>query len=354
LEAIQYKCPNCGGGLEYKADRQKFGCDFCLSEFTEQEVKEIFRDNESVDLTQNVRENISADNEFAGGNLYSCSSCGAEIMSDANTAATFCVYCHNPVILTGRLSGDYRPNKIVPFVIEKNKAIEIFKSGMLKRLFIPSGFKSEQTLEKMTGLYVPFWLADCNVKTNMQAIGKHIRTWKQGDYKYTETREYAVSRHAGITFNGVPADGASKIDDSLMDALEPFDYSKLQNFSMSYLTGFLADKYDVDKGQVFPRIRQKLDTASRDILMSSITGYSSVSVSNFTNNIMKTDWNYALLPVWFMTYSYNGKMYEFAVNGQSGKLVGIPPLSKKKLFAFCLGLFAVITALFGLGGYLLS
>lgn len=352
MDTIQYKCPNCGGPLEYKAETLKFGCEYCDSQFTEQEIKDIFKENENIDLSQNVNEN-AGDDEFTGGNLYQCSSCGAEIMTDANTAATFCVYCHNPVMLKGRLSGEYRPSKVLPFEIGKDNALEIFKSAMGKKKFTPSDFVSNTTLEKMAGLYVPFWLADCHAKAQLHAIGKHTRSWTSGGYRYTETREFDVERAADIFYKGVPADGASKIDDELMDAAEPFDYSKMRDFSMSYLSGFLADRYDVDKGQVFPRIKNKTDSSSRDILNGSVTGYSSVSITNFSSNIMNTNWHYALLPVWFMTYSYNGKMYEFAINGQSGKLVGNPPISKRKLRLFGAGLFIAVVLLFILGGSLL-
>ncbi|MDO5559211.1 MAG: hypothetical protein Q4F95_06385 [Oscillospiraceae bacterium] len=356
MEAIQYKCPNCGGSLEYRADIQKFGCSFCLSEFTEQEIKLICSDNENTDLSlQTESEPHAGDsqNVFESGNIYSCSSCGAQIMSDDNTAATFCVYCHNPVILKGRLSGTYKPSMVIPFSVERENAVSLFRQTIMKKRFVPKDFRSEQTLEKMTGLYVPFWLADCRVRAHLSATGKVTRSWSQGSYRYTNVKEYQVSRGADIRYTGIPADGASKIDDSLMDAIEPYDYSKMQQFSMSYLSGFLADKYDVDKGGVFGRIKEKADKATNEIMDSSVTGYSSVSVHNRSNSIIRTDWNYALLPVWFMTYSYNGKMYEFAVNGQSGVVAGIPPLSVKKLVLYCAAVFAVLTVLLALGGFLL-
>lgn len=351
MDTIQYKCPNCNGPLEYRADMQKFGCEYCLSTFTDEDIKKMFRENESTDLTQN--EEKPEDEEFVSGSLYSCSSCGAEIMTDAETAATFCVYCHNPVILKGRLSGDYRPSKVLPFELDREKALEIFKSEMGKKKFAPSDFLSTQTLEKMTGLYVPFWLADCQISGSLSGIGKHCRSWRQGDYRYTETKEYAVERRANIICRGVPADGASKIDDDLMDAAEPFDYSKMKDFSMSYLSGFLADRYDVNKGEVFPRIREKVEKASDELMRESVTGYSSFSVSSSNTNIMNTEWRYALLPVWFMTYKYNGKLYEYAVNGQSGKLVGNPPLSTKKLLIFGAVLCLIIAVIAGIGGALL-
>lgn len=352
MDTIQYKCPNCNGPLEYRADLQKFGCEYCLSVFTEEEVKKMFKENENTDLSQNIDESAQ-DDEFQNGNLYSCSSCGAEIMTDAETAATFCVYCHNPVMLKGRLSGDYRPSKVLPFELDRERALEIFKETMGKKKFTPSDFLSDTTLEKMSGLYVPFWLADCRVNAGMNGTGKHVRTWTQGEYRYTETKEFAVERRANIACLGVPADGASKIDDDLMDAVEPFDYSKMKDFSMSYLSGFLADRYDVDKGGVFPRIREKVESASKSLLSESVSGYTSFSVINENINIMKTDWRYALLPVWFMTYKYNGKLYEFAVNGQSGKLVGKTPLSVKKLVIFGVILCIVIALITGLGGALL-
>lgn len=350
MDTIQYKCPNCGGPLEYKATTQKFGCEYCLSEFTDEEIKKIFQTNEGMDLTQNIQENTNTADFI--GNLYSCGTCGAEIMADDNTAATFCVYCHNPVMLKGRLSGDYRPSKILPFEIGKDKALSIFKETMGKKKFTPSDFMSTNTLEKMTGLYVPFWLADCNVSASLNAIGKHTRSWHSGDYKYTETKEYSVEREATIKYKGVPADGSSKIDDDLMDAMEPFNYNKMKNFSMSYLSGFLADRYDVDKGNVFPRIREKVNSGTKNIMNDSIKGYNSVVSERFDCNILKTDWHYALLPVWFMTYNYNGKMYEFAVNGQTGKIAGNPPLSKKKLWIFGLALCLAGALITGLGGFL--
>ena len=202
----------------------------------------------------------------------------------------------------------------------------------------------------MTGLYVPFWIVDCKMKADLNAIGKNIRTWSDGEYQYTETKEYSIERQADISAEGIPADGASKIEDALMEAIEPFNYEDLKDFSMSYFTGFFADKFDVDKPEVFPRIRERASQAGRKIVHDSIGGYTSVTTLNESYNIMRTDWQYAMLPVWFMTYKYNDKIYEFAMNGQTGKLAGTPPLDRSKLKLFCTAvgmIVAVIAFLFG-------
>ena len=145
-----------------------------------------------------------------------------------------------------------------------------------------------------------------------------------------------------MEYHGIPNDGASKIEDELMEAIEPFNYNELKDFSMSYLSGFYADKYDVDKAAVLPRIKKRLEEGTISTLRNSVTGYSSVTERSKTVNIIKTDWQYMLLPVWFMNYKYNGKVYQFVMNGQTGKMAGKLPLSKPKLFVFGVGIFAAV------------
>ena len=347
LEASEYKCPNCGAYLTFSPEKQGVVCEYCDSEFSMEEIKKIYAELDAITEEPAVAEEKE---EFAEHtNLYHCSSCGAQIMADDQQTALFCYYCHNPVILAGKMTGDFKPDKVIGFQFSRDQALGAFKKWCGKRKFVPNDFKSSQQLEKMTGLYVPFWVADCDVDAQYQAIGKKVRSWISGNYRYTETKEYQVVRNARVLTRGVPADGESKIDDQLMEAIEPYDYSDVQDFSMSYLTGFFADKYDVDRAGVFPRIRERVDKVSRDIIHNSVKGYSSVSVKTENYNIVKTDWQYMMLPVWFMSYKYKDKVYEFAMNGQTGKVAGTPPLSKPKLAAFSsiLGLIAGIILFIG-------
>ena len=351
LEASEYKCPNCGADLKFDPTIQKLGCEYCDSSFTIEEIKKIYAELEAMPTDEAVEE---AKDEFAEHTqLYHCKSCGAEIMADDQQTALFCYYCHNPVILSGKLSGDYKPNKVIGFRYTREQALDAFKSWCKGRKFVPSDFKSSQQLEKMTGLYVPFWVADCDVDANYRAIGKKERTWTSGEYVYTETKEYRVVRNARVLTKGIPADGESKIDDLLMEAIEPFDYKDVKDFSMSYLSGFFADKYDVDRAGVFPRIRERADKVSRELIHNSVKGYSSIKIENESYNILKTDWNYMMLPVWFMSYKYKDKVYEFAMNGQTGKLAGTPPLSKPKLVAFTSFIGAIVSLILFLGGLLI-
>lgn len=351
MEAVQYKCPNCSGELTFKPDKQAFGCDFCLSSFTEEEIKQACADAENSIPSP---EALQTQQEFSEHtNVYHCGSCGAEVICEENETATFCYYCHEPVIMSGKMSGDYTPDKVIGFKLTRENAIEKFKAWCGKRIFLPKDFNTDTQLEKMTGLYVPFWIADCDMKADFMGSAEKIRRWTSGSYRYTETKYYEIVRSAKVFTDGIPADGETKIDDLLMESIEPYDYNDAKDFSMSYLSGFFADKYDVDKAAVFPRIRSRAAEAAKNVIRNSIVGYDRVSARSENYRILNTKWQYMLLPVWFMTYRYNGEVYSFAINGQTGKLAGTPPLDKKKLALFSVG-FGLISALiaFLIGGVL--
>lgn len=347
-DASQYKCPNCGAEIVFDPQTQKMVCHYCRSVFSKEDFSEI-----SSEIEAEHEANVAQEEWFSEHtNLYSCSSCGAQIIAENNTTATFCYYCHNPVILTGKLQGDYRPSRIIGFKLTREQAEEKFNQWCGKRRFIPKDFRSQQQLEKMTGLYVPFWVADCSVKVDYTAIGKKVTSWTSGNYRITKTDEYSVTRNSRVHIDGIPADGESKIEDLLMESIEPFDYKELKAFDMSYFSGFYADLYDVDKAGVFPRIKERADDASKRIIRESISGYSSISSRHESYNLEKTKWEYIMLPVWFMSYRYNDKVYEFALNGQTGKLAGTPPLDKKKLMRFSAGIGLAVAAIIYLGGSL--
>ncbi len=345
----QYKCPNCGAELRFDPKKQGFGCEYCGSYFTPEECKAA---NEEMEAEESA--SAAAKTEFEEGtNLYLCPSCGAELVTDQNTSATECCYCHNPVVLQGRLSGDYRPARVIPFKTDREDACRIFREFCKKHWFLPKSFTTESQLLHMQGMYVPFWVANCDVHGQMQAVCKKIRSWSTGSYQYTETREFDVFREASLHFDGIPADGSSKIEDALMEAIEPFDYNETKDFEMSYLSGFLSDKYDVNKGQVFPRIKNRAVVGSDQMLRASMTGYSSIRVTRSDMNVQNTKWQYMLLPVWFMTYAYKGRRYSFAINGQTGKQAGTPPLSTGKLLGVCAAVMCAIGLLGYIGGLLI-
>ena len=350
MGAAVYKCPNCGAHVTFDTESQMGKCDYCLSTFSIEELENYLK-KENDELNEEHISDDLCDEIDRSTQVYSCPRCGAEVIADKTTSATFCCYCHGPVILTDKLAGDFRPSKVIPFKIDKRKAEDILLKWSKKKWFIPKDFTSAKQLEKITGIYIPYWLFDCDVDGDMVAIGKKIMTWRQGDYEYTKTDIYEVRREAKLKFDNVPHNASSKADDKVMTAIEPFDYNEIQDFSMAYLSGFLADKYDRSKEEVLPDIKNIINKSVNNILRNSINGYSVVSERSFNNSYNKTSFKYALFPVWMLTYQFKNKNYIFAINGQSGEVYGALPVSKGRiaiLFAIVFIVSLIITIIGGM------
>ena len=352
MSVTSYKCPNCGAEIKFDPVLQKGKCDFCLSEFTISEIEKLNNLESEHIKTENLEQHYNEEwnNIAEKTRVYSCPRCGAEVVADTNTTATFCCYCHGPVVLSDKFNGEFKPSKVIPFKIDKDKAIDKFIQWSKKKWFLPKEFSSHKQLEKITGIYIPFWLVDSNVTGQMSARGKKIKTWVSGDYKYTKTDIYNIYREVNLTFNNVPGNASSKMDNSVMESIEPYDSKEFKEFSIAYLPGFFSEKYDKTKEEVLPLIESKIKLGTNDILRGSIQGYSIVDIVGTHENFNKTSCNYSLMPVWMMTYSLGSKNYIFAMNGQTGKVFGALPVSKGKLAILFLVIFIIVFLLVFIGG----
>jgi len=350
MEVVQYKCPNCGADLEFQAATQDFGCRYCDSAFSSAQLKEIYpqKENHRLDIQEPAKTNeeLAQEAMFAEYNaLYNCPSCGAAVVTDANTSATKCVYCNSPVILTGRLSGEYKPAKLIPFKVTKQEAESKLRDYCKKKWFLPSKFRGSASLTEMTAIYVPYWIVNCLTGGSITANCKRLRTWTTGNYRYTETKEYIAVRDGDMRFEGIPHDASTRADDVLMESIEPFNYVDTTDFKMSYLSGYIAEKYDVTKEQAAPRVKERAVTGAVDVMKSTIVGYNTVTVVQNSVTVLNDKWEHYLLPVWFLTYKYNGVNYYFAVNGQTGKFAGNLPIVWGKVVLAILGTLAAVDVL---------
>lgn len=339
IQTVTYQCPNCNAALEYDNSSGKFRCFYCDSTFTDEEIKKIFAENEHINLDGSepeLTEEQQQDEEFTGQSaLYTCPNCGAGVICDTLTASTRCHFCHTPVILSGRLSGEYKPDMIIPFYTTREQAEENFKKYMKGKFLLPKDFNTEATIKNIDALYVPYWLKSGLCDVNLNAQGKIIRTWRSGDRRYTHTKVFHVEREAEMAFIRVPCDGSKRIDDALMESIEPFSYTGLKPFSMSYLSGCKAEKYDVPKADAAVRIDERINTAATEEILKMVRGkYNAVESINTSVRYLNQQYVYALLPVWFLNYTYKGKDYAFVMNGQTGTMFGHLPVSKLKAFLF--------------------
>ena len=333
--ALVYKCPSCGEDMVFDSEKQMLHCHSCgHSVVPEQAAAEI--KTEKVDVT-----------------LHKCPNCGAELVTEPETAATFCTFCGAPEIIPEKVSGEFAPSMVIPFKLDKNDAIQAFKKWCKNGRITPRGYLSQERIDKITGIYVPFFLYDCKANTTIKADCTRVRTWRSGNTEYTVTSHFAVYRDVDTEYLKVPADASEKMDDQLMDKLEPFHYGELRPFAMPYLSGFMAEKYSVSEDTLLQRALQRINGFAQEYVRSTIQGYSSVNVLSHAFQCREKRSSYVLLPVWIMNYDYMGKKYTFAMNGQTGKVVGKPPISIGKVLAWFFGIMAaVFTIVFLIGGFL--
>lgn len=333
--AETYKCPSCGAPIEFDGTKGKMVCQYCE---TEVDVAAMDRMHDMYD--DSVVDETPAEKEYCSFDGYKCDSCGAEIVTDENTTATFCSFCGSPTMIRGRLSGALKPQKVIPFRIEKDKAVEAYKKWAGKGLVTPSGFRKESTIEKITGMYVPFWLYDYGADAHVQAHATKKRTDRRGDTIYEHTDHFSVGRHVKADFEKIPADASEKMDDRTMDLLEPYNYGDLTDFQMPYLSGYQSEKFTYDSAQLAGRAESRVRQYILNEARETINGYSSVNITSSNIKLNRRRSSYTLMPVWILNYKYKGKMYTFAMNGQTGKVVGKLPKSFGKIAAWFGGIFA--------------
>ncbi|MBE6949114.1 MAG: hypothetical protein E7456_04640 [Ruminococcaceae bacterium] len=344
----EYKCPCCGGPIEFNSSLQKMKCPFCDAEFEMETLVSYDEELKNQPAEEMKWENAAGsewqDGETDGLNSYICKSCGCEIVGDETTAATSCPFCGNPIVMMRQFSGSLKPDYVIPFKIDKKAAKAALKKHYEGKRLMPKVFKDENHLDEIKGIYVPVWLFDADADANIRYKATKVRAWSDRNYNYTETSFYAVSRGGQIGFERVPVDGSSKMDDALMESIEPYNFAEAVDFQTAYLAGYLADKYDVDSEQSVERANQRIKKSTENAFASTVQGYTTV-VPEFTSiRLQNGTAKYALYPVWLLNTTWNGKKYTFAMNGQTGKFVGDLPVDKGAFRKWLFGLTGLIGA----------
>ncbi|MCI6857776.1 MAG: zinc ribbon domain-containing protein [Eubacterium sp.] len=309
-----YRCKSCGGNVVYDPEKKKMICESCRNEGEHQLVKQE--------------------------KVHVCNNCGAKIDAGADALALKCPYCGTYVIFEDRMEREYEPKLILPFSLNKEKAVETLRDNFKGKLFLPKDFCSVSSVEAMEGIYVPFFMYDMHSHVHFEGEGDKIRVWKEGDYEVTETRVYHITRDFEVDYDKIPVDASSAMPDNLMDIMEPYRYEDLGDFTPEYLSGFVANRYDEDRDSLLPRARHKTEKFDEAYLSETNQLYHAVRKINKTVDCREKESFYAFLPVWKYVYRYREKEYEFYVNGQTGKAVGTPPVSwsRAALLTFSTGI----------------
>ncbi len=344
----EYKCPCCGGAIAFDSTLQKMKCPYCDTEF-EMDALRGYDAALQEDRPEQMDWETSAGGQWQQGEAdglrrYVCQSCGGEIVADANTAATACPFCGNPVVMMGQFSGALKPDLVIPFKLDKNAAKAALQKHLTGKRLLPKVFQDQNHIDEIKGVYVPFWLFDAEADAQVRYRATRVRHWSDSRFDYTETSHFLVRRAGSLGFAHVPVDGSSKMADDLMESIEPFDFSDAVDFQTAYLAGYLADKYDVTAEQSVQRANERIKRSTEQTFASTVQGYATVVPESSSIQLHGGKAQYALYPVWLLSTSWNGKTYLFAMNGQTGKFVGDLPVDRQAARRWTLGLTAACSA----------
>ncbi len=348
----EYKCPSCGGTIAFDTKSQEMKCPYCDSTFSVESLKEYesVLKEESAKTDSGDYKSSSEEWNDEGLMHYVCPSCGGEIITNETLASTVCPYCSNNVILTDKLSGILKPDLVIPFKKDKKEAEALFRDALKGKRYLNRAFRDEGHIEEIKGVYVPVWLFSSKADSSITYRAVTTTTWMDRNFMYTKTSHYLLERAGTIEFDKIPVDGSKSLNDDLFESLSPYDFSEAVDFKTAYLSGFLADRYDVTSDESKPRATERAKASLERCIRSTITGYTGLEKKTDNISLKDGECRYALLPVWLLNTKWNGKDYLFGVNGQTGKFVGDLPFDKKKgvrnFLLSTLGFGAVFMALF--------
>ena len=355
-----YKCPSCTGPLHFVGESGKLECDYCGSTYTVEEIEKLY--GEKAEQAAQAFESAQAAPPSASGEwdtsdigsewgadgakmrAYSCPSCSAELICDETTAATSCPYCGNPTIVPGQFKGVLKPDYVLPFKLKKEQAVEALKKHYQGKRLLPNAFTNENHIQEIKGVYVPFWLYDGEADADISYEATEVSSYSTSRERITKTKHFNVRRAGTVPFEKIPADASSKMPDNYMDAIEPYDYGELKPFSLAYLPGFLADKYDVSAEECAARADLRAANTAADIMRSTVGSYSSCVERSRSIHLRRGKVHYALMPVWTLSTQWRGQNFLFTINGQTGKLAGELPVDKGKYWRWFAGVAVGVTA----------
>lgn len=358
-QITNYQCPACTAPLQFSSETGKLECEYCGGAYEVADIEALYSEkNEDAEQafvqeqqeqqqedqwdTSDLSDDWGADREDM--RAYSCPSCGAELICEETTAATSCPYCGNPSVIPGQFSGALKPDYVIPFKLSKEAAMDALNAFYKKKPFLPKGFASQNHVQEIKGIYVPFWLFDAKVDADVSFHATRSRRHRRGDEEIITTDHFRIHRAGAVSFEKIPVDASQKMPDGHMDAIEPYDYSQMVPFSKAYMPGYLADKFDVEAEASFSRADERAKNSAYEAMRASVTGIYETCVPEYKSlQLNRGKASYALLPVWLLNSKWNGKDYLFAVNGQTGKLVGNLPVSWGKFFGMLFAMAVPIT-----------
>lgn len=350
-EETDKKCPRCGGVMDFDPATGNLHCPYCdyeenipVDEESPKQAEEL--DFDSAEFTANKDWGVATKTVL-------CKSCGAESIYDALQTSAVCPFCGSNQVMDQNDTDTIAPGGVVPFSISDKQASELFQKWINKKFFCPKLAKQSAKADKFKGIYLPYWTFDTQTfSTYSGEYGiDHKRKDKDGNV-HVETTWHHTSGKYNEFIDDELVIATNKQDRNMLKGIEPFDTANNKTYKPEYIAGFVAERYSVGLKDAWKiaetSIKNKLKYHVADKIRKEHHADQTRNISLSTVFTNKT-YKYLLLPIWVSNFKYNDKVYQFMVNGQTGKISGKTPISIPKVIITVIAVIAIIVILYYLG-----
>ncbi len=339
------KCVNCGADMVFSPSKGKLVCPFCDSESDIHVGRPSFK---------SYFADVSTGYVGGGKAGYRCPNCDGLVKVEGFSTSMTCPYCGaTNVINLSELSG-LKPDGVLPFKVTQEEAIECGRKWIKKKVFAPRKAKQMFSPKEMNGLYVPSFIFNADTTSKYEGrFGEEYQVQvKKGDQIVTETRVrwYNVSGTWNRGFQDITIEACSKTTQNQMNGVLPFDLENSVSYDKAFLAGFSAERYDTSLKDSCDVAKDKMQKTIRNEIIRKYNP-DRVDYLNVTTTYNNIEYEYILLPVWQSEYSYKKKIYDFIVNGRTGKSTGKAPVSALRILFLVLGIVAVVAAIIAVLAY---
>lgn len=350
-EETDKKCPQCGGVMDFDPASGNLKCPYCDYEETIKVQEKAPK--KAAELDFYAAEHTANCNWGTETKTILCEACGAESIYDALQTSAVCPFCGSNQVMEQNDQNTIAPGGVVPFRISDEQASQLFHQWIKRKWFCPKLAKESAKPKRFKGIYLPYWTFDTDTFSSYD--GEYgidqIKRDKEGNL-HTETHWHRTSGTYKEFINDELVLASRNHDMSMLHQLEPFDTENNKVYKPEYIAGFVAERYSIGLKDAWKTAMSSIKGKLKDRISDRIKSkHSAVHVRQL---VVKTDYNnitykYLLLPIWISNFKYNDKVYQFMINGQTGKVAGNTPLSIPKIIITVLGAIAVIAILYYLG-----
>jgi predicted RNA-binding Zn-ribbon protein involved in translation (DUF1610 family) len=346
------KCPACGGTMDFDPKTGNLACPYCgyIQEIPVDDTADTIVEEKDF-LSEQKKENCDWGAEKK---TVVCKSCAAVSVYDALQISDVCPYCGSNQVTEEKGADSLAPDGVCPFAITDKEAGSNFHNWLKKKLFCPKAAKQSAKPDSFKGVYLPYWTFDTATAVLYSAqYGKdRIERDSKGNTK-TVTDWFSTSGTYSRDFDDYPIPGTERYDKRSLRMIQPFDTQNSKLYKPEYVAGFISERYSVGLDNAWEIAKKDMF----DILHNEITAdirarYAANHVRNLTMSVKHSGikYKYLLLPIWLSSFKYKQKIYQFMVNGQTGKVGGHAPVSPIRVAIALIIAAAIIYAVLKMSG----